>query len=218
MHHDRLVRWINDRDVPASRRRLYLTMLGTCGTKDDLPMLEEMIRSDDREIKSALDAMIACYLTLKGPEGLPLIDELFLIKKDAEYTDTYAAIMALRFHGQEADIVPRERLTQSLRYMLDRPELADLVIPDLARWEDWSAMERLVDLFKQSDDKSSWVRVPVINYLRACPDPAAKTHLDELAQLDPESMKRASSFFPFAAAARRPAREGDTPGGRFLAR
>ena len=32
--------------------------------------------------------------------------------------------------------------------MLDRPQLADLVIPDLARWEDWSVMDRLVELFK----------------------------------------------------------------------
>ena len=200
MHHDRLIRFINDRDVPASRRRLYLTMLGVCGGADDLAMLEEMIHSEDRETKSALDAMIACYLTLNGPDGLPLIEELFLKNQDAEYTDTYAAIMALRFHGQESEIIPRERLTESMRYMLDRAELADLVIPDLARWEDWSVMDRLVDLFKNSDEQSSWVRVPVINYLRACPDPKAKEQLEELAKLDPESMKRASSFFPFAAA------------------
>ena len=85
--------------------------------------------------------------------------------------------------------------------MLDRPQLADLVIPDLARWEDWSVMDRLVELFKNADEESSWVRVPVINYLRACPLPKAKEHLDELAKIDPESVKRANSFFPFAGTA-----------------
>ena len=66
--------------------------------------------------------------------------------------------------------------------MLERPQLADLVIPDLARWEDWSVMDRLVDLFKNANDDSNWVRVPVINYLRACPLPAAKERIDRIGQ------------------------------------
>jgi hypothetical protein len=132
---------------------------------------------------------------------MPLVEELFLANKDAEYTDTYATIMALRFHGTEEKVIPRPRLLQGLRMMLDRPQLADLVIPDLARWEDWSVMDKLVELFKNSNDESSWVRVPVINYLRACPLPAAKVKLDELARLDPESIKRANSFFPLGGAA-----------------
>jgi len=85
--------------------------------------------------------------------------------------------------------------------MLERPQLADLVIPDLARWEDWSVMDRLVELFKNADEESNWVRVPVINYLRACPLPAAKDRIDELAKIDPETVKRANTFFPFAGSA-----------------
>lgn len=198
MHHDQLVAWIKNREVPSSRRRLYLTMLGICGRPDDVPDLEAMIRSTDRQVRTALDAMVACYLILKGPEGMPLIEDLFLKNQDAEYTDTYAAIMALRFLGQETTVVPKPRLLEALRYMLDRPQLADLVIPDLARWQDWSPMAKLVDLFKNADEESSWVRVPVINYLRACPKPEAKKYLDELAKIDPESVKRANSFFPLA--------------------
>ena len=85
--------------------------------------------------------------------------------------------------------------------MLDRPQLADLVIPDLARWEDWASMPRLVKLFKEADEKSSWVRVPVINYLRACPDPAAVEHIKELEKIDPAAVKRANTFFPFGGSA-----------------
>jgi hypothetical protein len=210
--HDKLIGWLNDQTLPASRRRLYLTMLGICGTPADLPMLEQMIRSDQREIKTALDAMIACYLTLKGPDGMPLVEDLFLKNKKAEYTDTYAAIMALRFHGQEEQTIPKERLVAGLRYMLDRPELADLVIPDLARWQDWSAMDKLVTLFKNADQNSSWVRVPVINYLRACPLPEAKARIEELAKIDPDAVKRANSFFPFPVAQPKPAPAADAAG------
>ena len=197
MKHDQIIAWIKDPDVPASRRRLYLTMLGVCGTAQDLPLLEAMLKSEDRKMKAGLDAMIACYLTLKGQAGVTLVEELFLKNDKSEYADTYAAIMALRFHGTEADIVPKARLLKALHYMLERPQLADLVIPDLARWEDWSQMDRLVKLFKDADDKTSWVRVPVINYLRACPLPAAKEKIKELEKVDPAAVKRANTFFPF---------------------
>jgi len=201
MHHDQLVEWVQSTEIPVSRRRLYLTMLGAYNSPDDVQLLETMIKSKDRQTKGALDALVAAYLTIKGPEGMPLVEEMFLKNKDAEYTDTYATIMALRFHGTEDKIIPRKRLLEGLRMMLDRPQLADLVIPDLARWEDWSVIDKLVELFKNSDDESSWVRVPVINYLRACPLPEAKTRIDELAKIDPETIKRANSFFPFGAAA-----------------
>jgi hypothetical protein len=201
MKHDQLVEWVKSPQVAVSHRRLYLTMLGVCGKPEDLPMLEELIKSKDRQTKGALDALVAAYLTIKGPDGMALVEDLFLRNKEAEYTDTYATIMALRFHGTEEKVVPRERLLGGIRLMLDRPQLADLVIPDLARWEDWSVMDKLVTLFKNADEESSWVRVPVINYLRACPLPKAKESLDELAKLDPETVKRANSFFPFAGAA-----------------
>ena len=60
------------------------------------------------------------------PEPLEL-EDLFLKNKQCEYADTYAAIMALRFHGNEADIVSKKRLVKGLRHMLERPQLADLV-------------------------------------------------------------------------------------------
>src|SRR5262249_12375504 len=128
MKHARLIEWIKNPQVPASRRRLYLTMLGVCGTAQDSTVLEEMMKSKDRQLKAGLDALIAAYLTLKGPDGMPLVEDLFLKNKDAEYTDTYAAVMALRFHGQEEKVIPRERLLGGFHHMLNRPQLADLVI------------------------------------------------------------------------------------------
>ena len=190
-------------------------MLAVCDQKQDADLLEKMIRSDDRQVKSGLDALIAAYLTLKGPAGMPLVEDLFLKKKDADYTETYAAIMALRFHGQEEQAVPRARLLEALHYMLDRPQLADLVIADLARWQDWAVMDRLVTLFKNATDETSWVRVPVINYLQACPLPEAKERLAELAKLDPESVKKATTLFPVgpAAASRDKSSAGDSKSG-----
>ena len=196
MNHPQLVTWVSDENIPASRRRLYLTLLGICGTQDDLPMLEALLKSGERRKKAGLDALIGCYLTLRGEEGMPLIEDLFIKNKTSEYADTYAAIMALRFHGTESDVIPRKRILEAMRYMLERPQLADLVIPDLARWEDWSQVDRLVKLFKDADEQTSWVRVPVVNYLRQCPLPAAKEQIKKLEKIDPAAIKRANTFFP----------------------
>jgi len=201
MHRDQLLKWIADDKIPASRRRLYFTMLGVCGKPEDLPMIENLIKLDDRQVRTGLDAMIGCYLSLKGPDGLPMIEDMFLKNAKSEYVDTYAAIYALRIMGQESKIIPKERLAASLRLMLDRPQLADMVIPDLARWEDWSVMDRVVKLFKDANEESSWVRVPAVQYLRVCPLPEAKEHIEELTKIDPDAVKRANSFFPLAGSA-----------------
>jgi hypothetical protein len=174
-------------------------MLGVCGTPDDVPLVESLIKNEDRQIRRSLDAAIGCYLVLRGVDGLPLVEDLFLKNRAAEYPDTYAAILAIRFMAQDAQTIPRERLVEAMRLLLRRPNLADLVITDLARWQDWTVMDRLVELFKTADEDPMWVRVPVLIYLRNCPLPAAKRHLQELAKLDPDAFRRAEKFAPIAA-------------------
>jgi hypothetical protein len=242
MHHDDLVKWIADLEINPSRRRLYLTMLGVCGGKDDLPLLESMIVSDfskmepslkeiascgmamggplclpgwievvqhrERQKKLGLDALVACYLVLRGPEGLDLIDERFLKDPAVDYTYIYSTIMALRFHGdQDTGVVPKERLLTSMRLLLDNPDFADQVILDLSRWEDWSVLDRLVEMFKTADEKS-YVRQPVVTYLTVATEQPgdvgkrAAAALEQLEQLDPETVKQARSLMAFGALAR----------------
>ncbi len=202
---EKLLEWIEDTSLPPDRKRLYLVLLGISGKAEDAKFLETLLRSEEPNKRAGLDAMIACYVTLLGDDGLKLVDELFLANKKSQYADTYAAIMALRFHGTDGGIISKDRVLKSMQLILQRPELADLVIPDLARWEDWSQIDRLVELFKTADEKSSWVRVPVINYLRACPKPEATAKLEELKEIDPAAFKRATSFFPVPQPAAAPA-------------
>ncbi len=195
IQHDDLVSWLRKPELPTNRKRLYLTMLGVVGSEKDLTMLEEMLRSKRKSTRGGLDALIACYLTLAGESGLPLINELFLANKRASYPDTYAAIMAIRFHGTEGNVIARSALVESLHLILQRPDLVDLVIPDLARWQDWSQVDRVVELFTQSDVNNNFIRAPIINYLRACPLPTAKVAIDKIKEQDPEGYRRANMYF-----------------------
>lgn len=196
MNREQLLKWVQDPAKAPDRKRLYFTMLGICGKPSDADTLESMIKSTEPEKRAGLDALLAAYLTLKGEKGLALIDELFLENKECQYADIYSAVMALRFHGTETDILPKDSVIASMHHLLNRPDLADLVIPDLARWSDWSQIDRVTQLFIQANDDNSWVRVPVVNYLRACPLPEAKEKLKELEKIDPKAVQRASTFFP----------------------
>jgi len=197
MDHEQLVAWIKDPSTSVNRRRLYFTMLGVCGNEEDVKMLEGFIRSGDRKQQAGLDALVACYLTLHGAKGVDLIEETFLANKEADYVDTLAAVSALRFHGTDENLIPQERIVAAIRHLLDRPKMADMIIPDLARWEDWTVVERLVQMFKDADDETNWLRVPVITYLRACPKPEAKQYIEELRELDPDAVRRADFFLDF---------------------
>lgn len=204
MDRKQLLTWIRDPMKSPDRKRLYYTMLGICGLPEDAEEFEDMIESQDPERRAGLDALIAAYLMIKGSDGLKLIDEQFLANRKASYPDVYSAVMALRFHGTEVEVLPKEEILKSMRHLLEAPDLADLVIPDLARWGDWSQIDRLTELFKSANEDNSWVRVPVVNYLRACPLPEAQGKLEELEKIDPKAVKRAATFFPIPAPAPKP--------------
>jgi hypothetical protein len=205
LQREQLVTLIRRRDVEANFRRLYLTLLGICGTEAEAPLLEEWIRTRDRDLRTSLDAIVACYLTLRGADGLPFVEQHLLTQADAEFNDIYSAAQALRFHGEEEQRIDRARLAQSMRLLLNQARSAEVVIPDLARWQDWSALDAVAKLFTEPTDKQRSIRVLVVQYLHACPLPTAKTKLEELKQIDPDAVKHGLS--PFSVARRPQKRE-----------
>lgn len=194
---EQLLKWIQDVTISPDRRKLYMVMLGICGKVEDADILEQLMKSDDVNRQAGLDALIACYLTLKGEKGLPLIEEKYLAKENIPYLEIYSAITAIRFHGSDARVIDRKRLAKSFHIILDRPKFADLVIPDLARWEDWTQMDKIVQLFMDAEkNETQFVKEQVIKYLRVCPLPEAAKHLAVLKEMDPATYRRAVQFFP----------------------
>jgi hypothetical protein len=198
-----LLAWIENPKTPSNRRRLYATMLGICGTATDAKRIAALLEgtglaAEQPEVRNGLDALIACYVALQGEEALDLVDRLFLDRAPQEkpipFTETYAAVMALRFLGEESDLVSRERVLASLRLLLNEPKLADLVIADLARWQDWSVIDQLVTIFKEAKADNIFVREPIVNYLRACPKPEAEAAVKELEAIDPDAVRRAATL------------------------
>jgi hypothetical protein len=172
------------------------------GPPAGVSIIDEVLHMEERRKRESLDALVACYIKLKGPSALDLINELFLSNPKVEFKHLHATLMALRFHGEETDVLPREKLLESMRLALDHKEFADQVIPDLTRWEDWDVMPRLVAMFKESPP-DDWVRQPVASYLLVAAEAPgavgerAQSSLAELEQLDKPTIDRARSLSAF---------------------
>ncbi|MEO1527448.1 MAG: hypothetical protein AAFX06_18625 [Planctomycetota bacterium] len=186
---------LRDASTPVHRRRLCWTFLSQCGTSADLVLFEELIqqRVNDPTAEFGMDAAIACYIALGGEKALARIERDYLANKEASYSDSFAAVSAIRVHGSDLNCIPKPRLSAALRLVLNRPELADLVIADLARWEDWSAIDQMVQLFETDLQKSNLVKPAVVLYLKTCPTPKGAEALDRLRLVDAEAVRFAEA-------------------------
>ncbi|MCR9116824.1 MAG: hypothetical protein NXI22_07710 [bacterium] len=191
---ERIWRRILNAKTSPRNRSLYFSLLSVCGDSRETPMLETLIRRNDEE--GSLGALLGCYLSIKGATALPLIEQSIFRNGSATAAEIDAAIAAIRFVGNDTKTIPLARLSESLRLLLDRPESADLIIADLARWEDWQSVDRVAALFYDQRINNNLVRTPVIRYLRACPKQEAIEHLQKLRAIDPEAVAQAEAFFP----------------------
>jgi hypothetical protein len=215
MKREKLIEWLNDPSISPPRKRLYYTMLGICGKPEDIDWLEKKLVSSNNKDKAGLDALCAAYLMLKGEAGLPLIVETFLKNEDSDYVAIHAVVAALRFHGIEGKRIEGPKVAAAMAELLGRMDLADLVIPELAKLEDWTRLDQLMDMFKKAEKPKAWlIRCPIINFMRACPLPRAQELLEEMEKIDPDSVQRAKTHFPIQKAKpkdtrfRLPARNG----------
>lgn len=143
--------WITNKDTPATRMGLYGLLIGLCGTSDDVNVLEAKILEKTEDFRLGIDGLMSGYLLLTGDKGMSVLDEHKLKNRDVPFSETYAAMQALRFMWKYAEgRIEKPRLRASMRILLDRPELADLVIADLARWKDWEIRDRLMSLYIQA--------------------------------------------------------------------
>ena len=166
MDREKIRKWIANSETSPTRMGLYGLLLGLCGNEKDALLMRGKIEEETQDFRLGIDGLISGYLLLTGEKGLESIDKSKLSNKKAPFSETYAAMQALRFMWTYGNgRISKERLRQSMRELLDRPELADLVIADLARWEDWSLQDRLMKLYDEEDYSIPSVKRAIVRYL-----------------------------------------------------
>ncbi|MCH7685583.1 MAG: hypothetical protein IH899_02695 [Planctomycetes bacterium] len=228
MPRNKIRKWITNPDTPATRLGLYGLFLGLCGEPEDADLMKKKITEPTDDFRLGIDGVMFGYLLLTGKEGLDLVDRLKLKspyvldengkpvldkdgkKKPLPFSETYSAMQALRSmwtYGEGR--IDKERLRQSMRILLDRPELADLVIANLSRWEDWSVQDKLMDLYGAKEYNIPSIKRAIIRYMLVSSKDAqvaenikppahvikGRKHMAALRKQDPKTVREAERFF-----------------------
>ena len=202
--------WLASSKTPVPRLGLYGLLMGLCGQESEITFMEQKINEPTEELRLGIGGLISGYLMLTGAEGLTKIEQSKFRTKEVAFSETFAAMQALSFIWTfDNHNIKKDRLRASMRLLLERPELADLAVANLARWEDWSVMDRLMVLYGQENYQNRSVKKAIVRYLMVAakkknqsgkgPDAAtmkkARQLLNKLRNEDPATVKSAERFF-----------------------
>ncbi len=187
----KLAKWITNEETPATRLGLYGLLLGLCGKESDAKLMRDKITEETELYRLGIDGIIGGYLLLTGEEGLKVIEQSKFVSsadKKVPFSEVYAATMALRFFWKYGDgRISKDRLRQSMRLLLTRSEMTDLVIADLARWKDWSVLDQLMEMYDDEAYQVPSIKRAIVRYLLTCaqdyPKPE-KPKADQVASKD----------------------------------
>lgn len=177
----KLHKWLSSKD-PAMQVRLglYGMLLGLSGDDSDAKFLESLILTlpDPERPRFGIDGMMAGYILLQRERGL---DKLLAAKFDDPLAedDLLPLRNALVFVWDYArDRVPTETLQAAMRRYLDRPRLASSVLPDLARWKDWSVLDRLIKSYGEAPFDADLAKQDIVKFALVCERDGLKKSAD----------------------------------------
>lgn len=189
---EQLKRWLADERVPQHRKGFYALALGlprpAAERAANLAFLRSLVVEPTSDFRAGFDGVIGAYLLAGGSDALKTVVERMIAPADAPEGDTRHAIKAIRFYHEFGREVPPEQLAAAVRLLLARPGFAAEAIADLARWQDWDALDRVVAQYDVESPFQAATRRSVIGYLAACPRDEADNHLARLRAADPDGV------------------------------
>ena len=207
---DTLRAWLDDTSPASDRVGLAAQMLGYCGTTADADRMRTRILAAPQEYQHGLSDFMVGYLLLTGDEGLQFLNDQVLTMPSPTFSRRYAVLQALRFAWERDDLFSRDKVGSMMRKFLEYPELADLAIVELIRWEDWSVTSRLFELYGTLNDEQTTTSTKraIIRYSlqaeesqpKTAPEPVlphvaeARKFLKDIRQRDPELVRGVEDF------------------------
>jgi hypothetical protein len=202
--------WLADPKTDPEHLRAYGIWISLIGDKTDVPILKELVHRERNEFGIEVDGVFTGYLMLGGEPALADLEQTKLHVTTTPFFEAYAGLKALRHawvHG--TDRFSHDRLKLSLRGLLKRQAMFDLVVIQLATWHDWSVADQLIGMYgKAGYDIPPYKRAIIRYYLIAdatqpqdsnAPLPEhvlkARQHLHTLREKDPDTVKVAEEFF-----------------------
>lgn len=176
-----LKRWIVSERTSPERSSLYGLMLGMCGTPSDAEFLRAQIGDNpDGSLRFGSEGLMGGLLVLNGEPGLRFLEQTRLNNPSAEVFDIFAAVQAIQFvWNHEPACFEKQRLRNAMHPMLQREELREIVIRDLSRWEDWTLVSQLTEIYEACRSEDPRTTRAIIGYLLTFRKAAASAKVPE---------------------------------------
>lgn len=208
MSRDKLRQRIADPKTPMPEVGQYAFLLALCGDGHDADSIALRIQDKGDGVRFGIEGAMIGYLILTGNAGLDRLDAWTFKNKSASSDDVYGMDRTLQILwdnklGQKVPRarlpqIPKARLLQSMRLLLDRPQHAVLGIANLEAWQDWDSQERIVGMYNCEGPRRESINLAIVRYLlesmsanpAASPrHGAAKRYLEQLRAKDPKMVE-----------------------------
>ncbi len=179
--------WVQDKQTPRERLRLYGFLLGNCGGDEDAKALHGLLEQLMKEKEPAqIDGILTGYTLLKPKEGW---DYVRAQMKDADrpFIVRYHCLRAARFfHTTRPDVLAEKDIIGVMELGIDQSDIADIPIYWLGRWGYWQLTDRILALYDRKEFDVPVVRRGIVNYALRCPGKKAAEFVAAQRKADPE--------------------------------
>jgi hypothetical protein len=185
-----LAGWLADAKTTRFRLGLYASLLGHCGTKRHVPVLEKLLKTAETESATGMSGVLAALVMLDRDAGWNYIKTVALDTKKP-FALRHDSMRAMRFFwNSRNDLVSKDEVAKMMLQLTEHRDVADFAIEDLQRWKQWQFTEQILALSKKKElaERGIVQRAILTFALHAsqAKNQAAARYVDEMKKSNPD--------------------------------
>jgi hypothetical protein len=188
-------RWLGDKQTRPEQLGLFALLLAGRGQQQDADLVRPLVeRLASQDQARNLDLLLVAYTLQRPREGWDCVRRV-AAEKARPFMARYACLRAARFLRDDCPaVLAWPEIRAVLEAELEDPEMADLAVHQLVRWQAWELTPRVLALAGRPGFGLPIVQRSVLLYALQCPDPAAAGFVADQQAKDPERVQKAKEL------------------------